>query len=161
MFWSHLNYAIHYTYDVCQFQRWFSKSRKLHFVMNKVKYHLFLRSVNCIVGSVGDSGVFSQTPLSSFHRNEWGSASNTVSSNKNVVNRLHPKVFIYATPPLHADNMSTLCMAEFSTFNLVLPLDQSRAEVIKTQIYCSVNWPGGGGDADFTHHSHCPKKAWS
>lgn len=52
-----------------------------------------------------------------------------------------PNSFLICLPP-DVENASSLHMAEFCMFIWVLCLDQSQAEVIKSCVYCRVNWLG-------------------
>ena len=99
-----------------------------------------------------------KSTLSSYHSNEWGSASNTLSSNKtSLIDRI-PNSFLIHGPPPDIDNTSSLCMVFTQGFCLDQPswAELSRAEVIKTRVYCRVNWLSV--IAVFTH-PNCTQKA--
>ena len=70
-----------------------------------------------LAGTVGDPGIFwarkssflgFKTPLSSFHRNEQGSTSNTVFRDKTYLKDCIPNSFLIYGPPPDVDNTSSL-----------------------------------------------------
>ena len=73
-------------------------------------------------GPVCDPGVFIAGKLS-FHRNEWGSTSNTVSSYKTYIDRCIPNSFFIYTPPPDVKAPS-LCGMKFSVFIQILNSDE-------------------------------------
>ena len=86
-----------------------------------------------------------KTPQGSIYRNEQGSTSNTVSSNKlSSIDCISNSFLIYVPPPdNHHINTSSLWAAKFSMFSWVFCFGSKRswALVIETCIYCRVNWP--------------------
>ena len=67
-------------------------------------------------------------------------STNAMSSNKMSLMERFPNSFLAYPPPLDVDSTSSLGAVEFSVYNQVLHLDQSQTQVIKTQVYCKVNW---------------------
>lgn len=80
-----------------------------------------------------------KTPLSWFHKNEQGSASNTVSNNKMSLNRLRPNSFLIYVPQPLVDSVSSLYTAEFGMLTWVYFYIKAKPWGLKTCVECRVN----------------------